>query len=182
MTSPHDQWQKGLATTFSQELHHDQQLRVSWLTVLRSQCRNGGPAVPVKPEDEPLLQRLERRIPNVASIRLEAFLARLRFRAPDVAALQPDLWLMSVALDYQAGKFGDPCKPWVPRGPRRGSYSIPDEKLRRDMYEARGQLIRKGDPITQENLMRKMGYTGDTRRVREWCERLQISWRCFRKP
>jgi hypothetical protein len=121
MASPHDPRQKRLATAFTQALYHDQQLRVAWLAVLRSQCRNGGPAVPVKPEDDPLLQRLERRLPNHGSIRLGAFLVKLRMRAPNVVPLAPDigtleLRLISWALQYQAGKSPDPCTPWMPRG------------------------------------------------------------------
>jgi hypothetical protein len=50
------------------------------------------------------------------------------------------------------------------------------------MYDARLKLITKDDPITQKNLIRKMGYDGDPKRVREWCKRLGIDWKRFRQP
>jgi hypothetical protein len=173
-------WERQAQQAFHDALSCDQPLRVSWLAVLRAQCRNGGPTVPVSSKDAPRLQHLERRLPPSASIRLNAFLAKLHRRAPEVARLVPELLLPGWMLAYQAGRWPDPCRPWRPRGPSPGSYHIPDEKLRRAMSEARAQLLRHGDPITQANLLRQMGYTGDPRRVREWCTRLGLSWRQFR--
>jgi hypothetical protein len=155
MASPYVPWQKRLQLAFSQALQRDPELRVSWLAVLRAQCRNGGPVVPVTPEDEPLLQKLERLLPLRASIRLGALLAKISMRAPDVAALQPDLWLMSMALNYQVGIFRDPCKP---RGPRGSPQRLQDaEALCREILQWMRGRIRQGssiDDLTEEHYVR----------------------------
>jgi hypothetical protein len=69
--------------------------------------------VPIVPEDIPLLEKLERRLPNNSAIRLDTLIARLSFHAPEVFVHAPrpllDFWLMEAVLRYQGRKYPDPA-------------------------------------------------------------------------
>jgi hypothetical protein len=57
-------------------------------------------------------------------------------------------------------------------GRRPETYDIPNEELSRQMRQGLDKLRAKGDVPTEAKLMAVMGIQGDTRRVREWLDRL----------
>jgi hypothetical protein len=77
-------------------------------------------------------------------------------------------------------------KPNAKRGRRRESYDISNEELCSQMENARKKWFTTHPhclEMTQRELLEAMGFhpTTETRRVREWCQRLKISWDVFRR-
>jgi hypothetical protein len=70
-------------------------------------------------------------------------------------------------------------------GRRKGTFDLPNHEIFWQMYDARRRWFAKhphATEITQPELLEEMGKhpETDTRRVREWCTRLQISWQLFK--
>jgi hypothetical protein len=76
--------------------------------------------------------------------------------------------------------------PKPKRGRRKGTYDIPNDELFWQMFDARMRWFAKHpscNELTQDELLEEMNCAPETdsKRVREWCTRLKISWTEFRR-
>lgn len=161
MSQQHKNWKKSLAITFCDVLQSHQDVRVRWLSLLRAQTAKSGPAVPIAPADEPLVNKVERLVPD--SKRFDAFITRLWLRVPEIFTIQDKtvvtLWLMETVINFQCGRYPDPLNPWVKPGRPRGGYRDDPAAFEELVIQIIRQLLRQGASPTQETVAQFLSAT-----------------------
>jgi hypothetical protein len=137
----------------------------------------------------PTVEAMQRVVAEVIDLGQRMAQARIAGRADEAHYWEQVRDYRLAMLQRWHGPAQPPVRPSLPPvrparssarpGRPQGSYSVPDVKRLQDMRYARDLLRTRGETVTQGRLMRVMGVAGETRRVRDWLERVEMTWKKF---